>query len=169
MRDYIGHLEDACLFSELRRYNIKGRTYFDHPNKYYCEDVGLRNARLGWRQQDPTHLMENLVCNELLLRGCSVDVGVVETSRVNEHGHAVRVQREIDFVVNRPGTRVYVQSAWAMPDDDKRERELKAFSLTGDSFRKIVVRNDIGRPWQDERGVLHVGLGDFLLDETLIG
>ena len=101
--------------------------------------------------------------------GYSVDVGVVETSRMNERRQWVRAQREIDFVVNRPGTRVYVQSAWAMPDDDKRERELKAFSLTGDSFRKIVVRNDIGRPWQDERGVLHVGLCDFLLDETLMG
>lgn len=169
VRDYIGHLEDAFLFSELRRYDIKGRAYFDYPNKYYCEDVGLRNARLGWRQQEPTHLMENVVCNELLLRGYSVDVGMVETSRVNERGHSVRVQREIDFVVNRPGTRVYVQSAWAMPDEEKRERELKPFSLTGDSFRKVIVRNDIGRPWQDDRGVLHVGLCDFLLDEGLLG
>ena len=168
VRDYIGHLEDAFLFCELRRYDIKGRAYFDYPNKYYCEDVGLRNARLGWRQQEPTHLMENVVCNELLRRGYSVDVGVVETSQMNERGHSVRVQKEIDFVVNRPGTRVYVQSAWAMPDGDKRERELKPFSLTGDSFRKIVVRNDIGRPWQDERGVLHVGLCDFLLDESLL-
>lgn len=168
VREYIGHLEDAFLFHELRRYDIKGRAYFDYPNKYYCEDVGLRNARLGWRQQEPTHLMENVVCNELLLRGYSVDVGVVEGSRKNEHGHWVRVQREIDFVVNRPGTRVYIQSAWAMPDDDKRERELKPFSLTGDSFRKVVVRNDIGKSWQDEQGVLHVGLCDFLLDESLL-
>lgn len=169
VREYIGHLEDAFLFSELRRYDIKGRTYFDYPNKYYCEDAGLRNARLGWRQQEPTHLMENVVCNELLLRGHSLDVGVVESGRVNERGHSVRVQREIDFVVNCPGTRVYVQSAWAMSDEEKRERELTPFSLTGDSFRKIVVRNDIGRSWQDERGVMHVGLCDFLLDESLLG
>lgn len=168
VRDYVGHLKDAFLFSELRRYDVKGRSYFDYPSKYYCEDVGLRNARLGWRQQEPTHLMENAVCNELLLRGFQVDVGVVETTETNTRGNSVRVQREIDFVVNRPGTRLYVQSAWAMPDDDKRARELRPFSLTGDSFRKIVVRNDIGRRWQDEKGVLHLSLLEFLLDESAL-
>ena len=158
---------DAFLFSELRRYDIKGRAYFDYPSKFYCEDVGLRNARLGWRQQEPTHLMENVVCNELQIRGFSVDVGVVEKSQANGNGNSVRVQREIDFVVNKAGKRLYLQSAWAMPDEEKRQSELMPFSLTGDSFRKIVVRNDIGRRWEDEKGVLHVNLADFLLDETI--
>ena len=112
--------------------------------------------------------MENVVCNELLARGLSVDVGVVVGRESNANGNSVRVNREIDFVVNKPGTRVYIQSAWAMPDDDKRERELAPFSSTGDSFRKIVVRGDVGRGWQDDRGILHVGLIDFLLDESLV-
>jgi predicted AAA+ superfamily ATPase len=167
VRNYIGYLMDAFLFSELRRYDIKGRAYFDYPSKFYCEDVGLRNARLGWRQQEPTHLMENVVCNELQIRGFSVDVGVVEKSQANGNGNSVRVQREIDFVVNKAGKRLYLQSAWAMPDEEKRQSELMPFSLTGDSFRKIVVRNDIGRRWEDEKGVLHVNLADFLLDETI--
>ena len=168
VRTYIGHLTDAFLFNKCRRYDIKGKAYFDYPDKYYCEDVGLRNARLGWRQQEPTHLMENIICNELLARGQSVDVGIVPGRETDVKGNSIHVNREIDFVVNKPGTRVYIQSAWAMPDDDKRERELAPFSKTGDSFRKIVVRGDVGRGWQDDRGILHVGLAEFLLDETLV-
>ncbi len=168
VRSYIGHLKDAFLFNELRRYDVKGRSYFDYPDKYYCEDVGLRNARLGFRQQEPTHLIENVVCNELLARGFAVDVGVVPSRETDAKGNSIHVQREIDFVVNKSSERVYVQSAYAMPTDEKREAELKPFSLTGDSFRKIVVRDDVGLRWFDDRGVLHVNLLDFLLDETIV-
>ena len=168
VRTYIGHLEDAFLFNELRRYDIKGKSYFDYPNKYYCEDVGLRNARLGFRQQEQTHLIENVVCNELLARGFAVDVGVVPARETDAKGNSVHVQREIDFVVNKTSERVYVQSAYAMPTDEKRESELRPFSLTGDSFRKIVVRDDVGLRWFDDRGVLHVNLLDFLLDESIV-
>ena len=168
IRTYIGHLEDAFLFNKCRRYDIRGRAYFDTPDKYYCEDVGLRNARLGWRQQEPTHLMENIICSELLARGFPVDVGVVAGRETDARGNSVHVNREIDFVVGKPGSRVYIQSAWAMAEDAKRERELAPLARTGDSFRKIVVRGDIGRGWQDERGILHVGLVDFLLDESLV-
>lgn len=165
---YLDYLEDAFLFSEVRRYDVKGRSYFDYPNKYYCEDVGLRNARIGFRQQEETHLMENLIYNELVLRGYSVDVGVVYSRENNAHGNPARTPREIDFVVNKTGERVYVQSAYALPDDDKRMQELKPLSLTGDAFRKIIVRGDVGRRWFDETGVLNIGLIDFLLDDEAL-
>ena len=165
---YLGHLEDAFLFSKVRRYDIKGRTYFDYPNKYYCEDLGLRNARIGFRDQDRTHLMENAVYNELLRRGFSVDVGVVYSWERNEKGNSVKVPREIDFVVNRGNERIYIQSAYGMDTDEKKAQELKPFSLTGDSFRKIIVRNDIGRRGFDENGVLNIALTDFLLDPASV-
>ena len=165
---YIGHLEDAYLFSEAKRYDVKGRRYFEFPKKYYCEDIGLRNARLGFRQQEITHAVENVVWCELVRRGFQVDVGVVESNERNAAGKSVRVQREIDFVVNKSGERVYVQSAWALPTDEKRRSELKPFLMTGDSFRKIIVRGDVGHRWFDETGVLHVGLLDFLLDPAIV-
>ena len=166
---YIDHLEDAYLFTEAKRYDVKGHTYFDYPQKYYCEDVGLRNARTGYRHQEVTHIMENIIFNELVGRGYSVDVGVVVANERNSLGKNIRVQREIDFVVNRSGERLYIQSAYALPDDEKREQELKPFSLTGDSFRKIVVRHDTGRRWFNETGVLNLGIYDFLLDPAAIG
>lgn len=165
---YVGHLTDAFLFSEARRYDIRGRSFFDYPNKYYCEDVGLRNARLMFRQQEETHLMENVIYNELRVRGFQVDVGVVYCWERNERGNARKVAREIDFVVNKRGERVYVQSAFALPNDEKREAELKPFSLTGDSFRKIIIRNDVGLRWYDDDGILNIGLVDFLLDPSVI-
>lgn len=167
---YMGHLMDAFLFSEARRYDVKGRSYFDYPNKYYCEDVGLRNARTGFRQQEVTHLMENVIYNELVARGFSVDVGVVISREANANGNSVRIPREIDFVVNKGGERVYVQSAFAIPmeDDAKRISEFKPFSLTRDSFRKIVVRQDVGVRWFDDQGILNVNLADFLLDPMVV-
>lgn len=166
---YIDHLEDAYLFTEAKRYDVKGHAYFDYPQKYYCEDVGLRNARTGFRHQEATHIMENLIFNELVMRGYSVDVGVVVANERNSLGKNVRVQREIDFVVNRAGERLYIQSAYALPDEEKRLAELKPFSLTGDSFRKIIVRNDVGRKWFDETGILNLSVFDFLLDESALG
>lgn len=166
---YIGHLEDAYLFTEAKRYDVKGHAYFDYPQKYYCEDVGLRNARTGYRHQEVTHIMENIIFNELVSRGYSVDVGVVIANERNPSGKNIRVQREIDFVVNRSGERLYIQSAYALPNEEKRLQELKPFSLTGDSFRKIIVRHDMGRRWFNDDGVLNLGIYDFLLDPMAIG
>ena len=168
IRAYIGHLEDAFLFSESKRYDVKGKAYFDSPNKYYSEDIGLRNARIGFRQQEMTHIMENILYNELMVRQFSVDVGVVYAREKNEKGNSVRTAREIDFVINSGGKRTYIQSAYAMPTEEKTEIELRPFSLTGDSFPKILVRRDIGKRWYDDYGVLHINLIDFLLDKAVI-
>jgi len=168
IRTYIGHLEDAFLFSESKRYDVKGKSYFDSPNKYYSEDIGLRNARIGFRQQEMTHIMENLIYNELNIRQFLVDVGVVYQRAVNDNGNSVRIPREIDFVVNSGGKRTYIQSAYAMPDDEKAEIELRPFTLTGDFFPKIVVRKDIGKRWYDDNGILNINVIDFLLDKDII-
>ncbi len=168
IRAYIGHLEDAFLFSESKRYDVKGKSYFDSPNKYYSEDIGLRNARIGFRQQEMTHIMENIIYNELAIRQLSVDVGVVYARTLNDNGSSVRVPREIDFVVNSGGKRTYIQSAYPMPTEEKAETEIRPFTLIGDSFPKIVVRRNIGKRWYDDNGILHINLIDFLLDKELI-
>ena len=168
IRAYIGHLEDAFLFSESKRYDVKGKSYFDSPNKYYSEDIGLRNARIGFCQQEMTHIMENLIYNELNIRQFLVDVGVVYQRAVNDNGNSVRIPREIDFVVNSGGKRTYIQSAYAMPDDEKAEIEIRPFTLTGDFFPKIVVRKDIGKRWYDDNGILNINVIDFLLDKDVI-
>lgn len=168
IRAYIGHLEDAFLFSESKRYDVKGKAYFDSPNKYYCEDIGLRNARIGFRQQEITHIMENIIYNELIIRQFSVDVGIVYSRTVNKNGNSVRTAREIDFVVNSGDKRTYIQSAYAMSTAEKKETELKPFTLTGDFFPKIVVEKDVGKRWYDDCGILHINVIDFLLDRELI-
>ncbi len=168
IRAYIEHLEDAFLFSESKRYDVKGKSYFDSPNKYYSEDIGLRNARIGFRQQEMTHIMENIIYNELNIRQLSVDVGVVYARTLSEKGSSVRTPREIDFVVNSGGKRTYIQSVYAMPADEKAEAELKPFRLTGDSFPKIVVRNDTSKRWYDDNGILNINVIDFLLDKELV-
>ena len=164
---YIDHLEDAFLFSEAKRYDVKGRRYFEYPYKYYCEDIGLRNARIGFRQQEMTHIMENIIYNELIIRGFSVDVGVIYANEKNEKGSYTKTAREIDFIASQGGRKVYIQSAFALPDDAKTEQELRPFSLTGDSFPKIVVRKDIRKRWYDDQGVLNIGLTEYLLDESI--
>lgn len=168
IRSYIGHLEDAFLFLESKQYDIKGKSYFDSPNKYYCEDIGLRNARIGFRQQEMTHIMENIIYNELNIRQFSVDVGVVYARIVNENGNSIRSPREIDFVVNSGDKRTYIQSAYALPTEEKAEIELRPFMLTKDSFPKIIVRKDIGKRWYDDNGILNINIIDFLLDKNLI-
>lgn len=165
---YIGHLEDAFLFSESKRFDVKGRKYFEYPYKYYCEDIGLRNARIGFRQQEMTHIMENIIYNELILRGYTVDVGVVYANERNSSGSYSKVAREIDFIASMGGKKIYIQSAFALPDEDKAEQELKPFALTNDSFPKIIVRKDIRKRWYNDSGVLNIGLTDFLLDDTAI-
>lgn len=168
IRTYIGHLEDAFLFSKSLRYDVKGKSYFDSPNKYYSEDIGLRNARIGFRQQEMTHIMENIIYNELNIRQFLVDVGVVYQRAVNDNGNSVRIPREIEFVVNSGGKRTYIQSSYAIPDDEKAEIELRSFTLTGDFFPKIVVRKDIGKRWYDDNGILNINVIDFLLDKGVI-
>lgn len=168
IRAYIGHLEDAFLFSESKRYDVKGKSYLDSSNKYYSEDIGLRNARTGFRQLEMTHIMENIIYNELINRQLSVDVGVVYERTVNKNGNSVRTPREINFVVTSGGKRTYIQSAYAMPTEEKADTEFRLFALTGDFFPKIVVRKDVGGRWYDDNGILNINLIDFLLDKDLI-
>lgn len=165
---YIGHLSDAYLFEECRRYDVKGKDYFDYPNKYYCDDIGLRNARTGFRQQEMTHIMENILYNELRVRGCEVDIGVVYGTEKNKKGQSTQVAREIDFIASRGGKKTYIQSAYALDTDEKAAAENKPLSLTGDAFPKIIVRHDIRKRWYDENGVLNIGILDFLLDDSLV-
>ena len=168
VKSYIDHLIDSFLFSESKRYDVKGRAYFNYPNKYYCEDVGLRNARIGFRQPEMTHIMENVIYNEPIIRGYSVDVGVITTRERNKEGKQISIPREIDFIATKGGKKVYIQSAYAMLTEEKQESELKPFSLTGDSFPKIVVRHDIGKRFYDDNGVLNIGVIDFLLDDSIM-
>ena len=165
---YMGYLEDAFLFAQCKRFDVKGKSYFDYPNKYYCEDVGLRNARTGFRQMEMTHIMENIIYNELVLRRYAVDVGVVYANEKDKAGKQKRTAREIDFVATKGGKRIYTQSAYAMESGAKQNAELRPFALTGDFFPKILVRHDVHKRWYDDNGVLHVGIIDFLLDDELV-
>lgn len=168
VKSYIGYLADAYLFEECRRYDVKGKDYFDYPNKYYCDDLGLRNARIGFRQQEMTHIMENIIYNDLRIRGCEVDIGIVYGTEKNRSGQTVQTPREIDFIAARGGKKTYIQSAYALESEDKAFAESRPFALTGDSFPKIIVRHDIRKRWYDENGVLNIGILDYLLDETII-
>ena len=156
--NYVQHIIDSFLISMAKRYDVKGKTYFNYPNKYYYTDIGLRNARLNYRQYDPGHIMENIIYNELLRRGYSVDVGVV-TDRTG----GANVQREIDFVVNDADKRIYIQSAFQMDTDKKISSELAPLMLTKDFFKKIIVRMDIPHNFYDDNGIFHCNLIDFLL------
>ncbi len=164
---YLRVLEDSFLFTKSLRYDIKGKSYIDTPSKYYAEDLGLRNARLGFRQQEPTHIMENIIFNELCIRGKAVDVGSI-TMRESRDGKRTAVTREIDFVVNTRGRRTYIQSAFAIPDEAKMASESYPLLLTGDSFDKIIIRADISKRWYDDKGVLNIGITDFLLDKSIV-
>ena len=161
---YIGYLEDAFVIEEARRYDVKGRGYIGSPLKYYFEDVGLRNARLGFRQVEESHIMENVVYNELGARGYSVDVGVVE-KRVREEGRDVRKQLEVDFVANRGSDRVYIQSALETRTPEKAAQEKASLLGINDNFKKVVLVRDVVKPLRDEQGVVTMSVFDFLLDE----
>lgn len=162
---YLDYLVESFLFNVAKRYDIKGKKYFEYPSKYYCTDVGLRNTRLNFRQQEETHIMENIIYNELLCRGYSVDVGVVEIVKTND-GKRTKSQVEIDFVVNAGSKRYYIQSALNVSDEDKMNTELRPLKNTNDFFRKIIVSKTSMKPWNDEDGILHLGLYDFLLNEN---
>ncbi|MBR1837090.1 MAG: ATP-binding protein [Kiritimatiellae bacterium] len=160
-------LEDAFLFAKADRWDVKGGRYLEYPSKWYATDVGLRNARLNFRQMEPTHIQENVLYNELSGRGWSVDVGVVPVE-TRKNGVYEKANHEIDFVLNRGFRRVYVQSAFRMDDPEKREAELLPLQKTGDFFRKVVVTGGFERPWMDEKGILHAGLVPFLLDSAIL-
>ena len=153
------------MFSEAKRYDVKGKKYFEYPLKYYCTDVGLRNARLNFRQQEETHIMENIIYNELIIRGYSVDVGVVEMIE-NDEGKKRRKQCEIDFVVNMGSRRYYIQSALSVSDPDKMRAELRPLKNTRDFFKKIIISKSHAKPWIDEDGIAHIGLYEFLLNQN---
>ncbi len=161
---YIGYLENAFLFESAERYDVKGKRYFESTKKYYCVDVGLRNARLNFRQQEPTHIMENVLYDHLRVLGFLVDVGVVE-SREMKDGKLKFTQREIDFVVNKGDQKYYIQSAYSIPTEEKREQELASLLKVSDSFRKIVVVGDDIMPYTDDNGIYFTGLFDFLLKD----
>ena len=165
---YLGYLEDAFLFSKACRWDVKGKRYFDYPMKYYAEDIGLRNARLNFRDVDLSHTMENVIYNELVRRGCAVDVGVVPIVSVNSDGRQELRYHEIDFVVNRAPGKLYIQSAFAMPTQDKRNQELLPLRRSGDFFRKMVVTAGYSSPRVSEEGIIHVGIVPFLLDASIL-
>ncbi len=156
--NYVQHIIDSFLVSMAKRYDVKGKTYFKYPNKYYYTDIGLRNARLNYRQYDPGHIMENLIYNELLRRRYSVDVGVV-TDRTG----GANMQKEIDFVVNDADKKIYIQSAFQMNTEKKESSELASLMLTKDFFKKIIVRMDISHNFYDDNGIFHCSLIDLLL------
>lgn len=168
IRQYLDHLEDAFLLSKAMRYDVKGKRYLTTPYKYYFVDPGLRNARINFRQSEQTHLMENVIYIELLRRGYSVDVGVVDVKEPVGDGRYQRKQLEVDFIVNRGSERIYIQSALSMPDADKRLQEKRSLVSIPDSFRKLIVVKDDILPWRDDDGVLTVSLWDFLLQPKLI-
>lgn len=166
IRQYIEYLEDAFVINKADRYNVKGRKYIGSPLKYYFEDVGLRNARLGFRQIEETHLMENIIFNELRSRGYSVDVGVIEKRTRDENGKQIRKSLEIDFVANLGSKRYYIQSAFSMPTEEKRIQEKASLINVNDSFKKIIIVKDIVNVIRDEDGITTMSIYDFLLKEN---
>ena len=167
IRKYIACFEDSFLIESAKRYDIKGKAYIETPQKYYFTDLGLCNARLNFRQFEQTHAMENVIYNELKMRGFNVDVGVVPIAERNEEGKVVRKQLEVDFVCNMGSKRYYIQSAYSIPDADKKAQEVRPFKKIEDSFKKIIITKDIVPASYDENGVLTINIYDFLLDKTI--
>ena len=166
IKSYLDMLQDVFLIERSVRYDIKGRKYIDTPAKYYFSDLGLRNARINFRQYEETHLMENLIYNELRLRGMSVDVGVVVKNEKDANGVSVRKQLEVDFVCNQGSQRYYIQSALRLPSEEKREQEVRSLKSINDSFRKFVITEDLISRYQDNEGITYMSIYEFLLDEN---
>lgn len=168
IRDYIGYLQDSFLIEEALRYDVKGRKYIGTETKYYFADMGLRAAILNLRQQEETHIMENVIYNELRMRDYRVDVGVVETWTTNAENKTMRMSLEIDFVINKGAERIYIQSAYRMPSEDKEKQEKRSLLSTNDNFRKIIITYDDIKRKIDEQGIITISLLDFLLDPNSI-
>lgn len=165
---YIRCMEDAFLVSKAQKYDVKGKQYIGTPYKIYFEDVGLRNARLNFRQTEENHIMENIIYNDLKARGFNVDIGVVEYFTKNNTGKTIRKNCEVDFIVNRGSQRVYIQSAYEIPDNAKMEQEKNSLRRINDSFRKIIITKDYMKPRTDDDGIIRMGIINFLLDDTMI-
>lgn len=163
---YIEHMEDAFMISRVKRYDVKGRKYIGTPYKIYFEDIGLRNARLNFRQIEATHIMENIIFNELRYRGYCVDVGVVESREKDKNGNSIRVQREIDFIASIGSKKYYIQSAYSIPNQEKYAQETISFDKTLDSFKKIIIVEKSMKPRRDEKGYVMMGVKEFLLDKN---
>lgn len=163
IKNYLGYLEDAFLISSAMRYDIRGRKYIDTPLKYYFTDLGLRNARINFRQMEENHTMENVIYNELLTKGYNVDVGLVAVNQKNKLGKSIRKQLEVDFVCNKGSKRCYIQSAFAIPNHEKMEQEENSLCRIRDSFKKIIIMKDAPAPWYTEEGILVMSIFDFLL------
>ena len=164
---YLRYFEDSYLLQKAKRYDVKGKKYIKTPSKYYYTDLGLRNARLGFRQIEETHLMENVLYNDLIRRGFDVDVGVVEIATIEEN-KKVRKQLEVDFVLNRGNDRYYIQSALSIADPEKKKQEIASLLRIPDSFKKMVVVKDYLKPWKDDNGIQYVGIEHFLRDENIL-
>ena len=164
INSYINYLQDAFLINKAERYDIKGKKYITTPSKYYFTDIGLRNARLNFRQQEEDHLMENIIYNELLVRGYNVDVGIIERFEKDTTGKTIRKQLEVDFVCNQASKKYYIQSAFAIPNKEKMEQEQKSLVNIGDSFKKIIIVKDDINLWRNEEGILIISLEEFLLN-----
>ena len=161
---YLEYMQDAFLIEKSERYDIKGRKYIGSLSKYYYQDIGLRNSIISFRQTEPTHIMENVIYNEMRMRGWLVDVGNVALRVRNDKGQNIRVTLEVDFVCNKGSQRIYIQSAWRMPDADKMEQEKRSLRLVGDSFRKLLIVGEHTKPWSDDDGIQIISIYDFLLD-----
>ena len=168
VRKYLEYLEDSFLIESAQRYDIKGKSYIETPRKYYFSDLGLRNARINFRQFEQTHTMENVIYNELVMRGFDVDIGVVPIIEKNEEKKSVRKQLEVDFICNMGSKRYYIQSAYSMPSEDKKEQELRPFRKIEDSFKKIIVTGDITPMFYNDEGILTMSIYDFLLNPNNI-
>ena len=161
---YLEYMQDAFLIEKSERYDIKGRKYIGSLSKYYYQDIGLRNSIISFRQTEPTHIMENVIYNEMRMRGWLVDVGNVAQRVRNDKGQNIRVTLEVDFVCNKGSQRIYIQSAWRMPDADKMEQEKRSLRLVADSFRKLLIVGEHTKPWSDDDGIQIISIYDFLLD-----
>lgn len=168
IQKYLGYFEDSFLLESVHRYDIKGKSYIETPKKYYFSDFGLRNARLNFRQIEQTHAMENIIYNELRKRGYRVDVGIVPIATKDENGSVVRKQLEVDFICNLGLKKYYIQSAYSIPDEEKRIQETKPLNLIDDSFKKVVITGNIVPAQYDDRGILTVNIYDFLLNPSVL-
>lgn len=168
IKKYLDYFEDSFLLESAQRYDIRGKAYIETPKKYYFSDLGLRNARINFRQFEQTHAMENVIYNELRRRGYSVDVGVVPIAEKDKDGKVLRKQLEVDFVCNFGSGRYYIQSAYSIPDEEKRKQEVRPFRKIDDSFKKIIITRDIVLPQYDEHGILTINIYDFLLEPSVL-
>ena len=168
IKKYLSYFEDSFLIETANRYDIKGKAYIETPQKYYFSDLGLRNARINFRQFEQTHSMENVIYNELRMRGYSVDVGVVSIAEKDKSGKVTRKQLEVDFVCNLGSSRYYIQSAYSLPTEEKLQQEIRPFRKIDDSFKKIVITKDIVPAHYDEHGILTMNIYDFLLNPEAI-